>query len=81
MSVGLHAGLTNLREELRNIIQPVQESHMLFQEQLQELEATIALVGEIATLAMETIGANDGCTHKCTSEESEWSLLEREGFQ
>ena len=62
-------------------IKPVQESHLLFQEQLRELEATIALVGESANLAMETIGANGACTHKCTSDESEWSRVECQEFQ
>ena len=30
---------------------------------------------------METIGAQDGCTHKYTSGESEWSLLDQEESQ
>ena len=69
---------TNLREAIMSIIRPVQESHLLFQEQLREVEATISLVGESATLAMETIVANGACIHKCTSDESDWSLMECE---
>ena len=81
MSVGVQAGSNKLREEIMSIIQPVRKSHLLFQEHLQELEATIALVGKSATLAMETIGANGACTHKCTSDERDWSLVECEEFQ
>ena len=81
ISVGVRAGLSDLREELMNIIQPVQDNQALFREQLHELEATIALVGESATLAIETIGAQDGAAPQCTSDESEWSLLDQEEFQ